>query len=227
MTTTATALKSARLALSAPAMIEVDRRRCATVSDLAVERPRDADARRKPLAVLDRSGTSHRVLAVRDRFKVVGVHARTVAAEMVELHPLGNRPDAELVGPAVSLGDPLAANPEHAIAVAIVCGAPEPTVLSEQNLAPEPGSDVLMANGLFPTERVTVPAPSRPMSPAPSARLRDSAAFCDRAFHSASVAGYRKSGEGVGEGTGVWVYADVVDGTATWKTLSADTEVTV
>ncbi len=37
----------------------------------------------------------------------------------------------------------------------------------------------------------------------------------------------RKASEGAGEGTGVWVYADVVDGTATWKTLSADTEVTV
>lgn len=37
----------------------------------------------------------------------------------------------------------------------------------------------------------------------------------------------RKGGEGVGSGTGVWVYADVVDGTATWKTVSADAEVTV
>ncbi len=37
----------------------------------------------------------------------------------------------------------------------------------------------------------------------------------------------RRSGQATGEGTGCWVYADVVAGSATWRRLSDDNEVEV
>lgn len=47
------------------------------------------------------ANASARVFAGRDGFKVRGIHARPIAAQMVNLQPIGDRADVQLVGESV------------------------------------------------------------------------------------------------------------------------------
>jgi len=67
------------------------------------------------------------VFAVRDGLKVCRVHAEGNAAQVVDLQPIGDRANHQLVGHPVSLVVSPGANSELSVAVPILPGQPNPT----------------------------------------------------------------------------------------------------
>ena len=70
--------------------------------------------------------SAHEVFPLRHHLKVVGVNARPIAAQVVDLHPLRDRSARlPLIGIAVRV-NPLLSIPERAIAVSVGDPAPDP-----------------------------------------------------------------------------------------------------
>lgn len=84
------------------------------------------------------------VLLAGDGFKVRGVHATPVAAEMVKLETIWNRPRHEFVrDPMCEQVVLVVGIPENTVALAGEASLPLPAAIASSNLGPEPGLPIL------------------------------------------------------------------------------------
>lgn len=127
--------------------------------------------------------TAQRVLAVGDRLKVSRVHARGVAAKVVQLLSEGDRADKGFVGEPVCL-DGLVGGTEHEPSVATLALArrPFPAAGRGLDLCPEPdcGIDEVVASGPR-DQRRAVSAPTLIVRATQATRLDTTRAIWDGA----------------------------------------------
>jgi hypothetical protein len=69
---------------------------------------------------------AERVLAARDRFEMGRVHARWVTAEVIELEPIRDRPDHQLISDPVSLLETAPRNMDAPVSERVLRAEPSP-----------------------------------------------------------------------------------------------------
>lgn len=133
------------------------------------------------------SPSSQDILALCHWFEMVRVDAVAHPAKVIELHPIGDGSNAELVCPAVRVGcSPI--QPYIPIPIRADDSAPKPAGVRELYIAPDT-KRVVPAN-LDNSTRAAVFLPSLPMHGAPTARKTGACAIFNRAWFRGNLMGH-------------------------------------